>query len=106
MQAAATAIGALEGEVAGLGSALRQSQGEVGRLQSDLAAAQASGSEDEVQALRLQLADASQALLNLEAAAHSSRDFWTASFGSLDLEREELALSSLLCPCRRHLTGR
>ena len=69
MQAAATAIGALEGEVAGLGTALRQSQGEVGRLRSDLAAAQASGSEDEVQALRLQLADASQALLNLEAAA-------------------------------------
>ena len=69
LQAAANAIGALKGEVEGLGAALRQSQGEVGRLRSSLAAAQESGSDDEVQALRLQLADASQALLNLEAAA-------------------------------------
>ena len=69
LQAAATAIGALEGEVEGLGAALRQSQGEVGRLRSNLAAAQESGSDDEVRDLRRQLADASQGLLNLQAAA-------------------------------------
>ena len=38
-------------------------------MRSNLAAAQESGSDDEIQALRRQLADASQALLNLEAAA-------------------------------------
>jgi len=69
LQAAATSIDALEGEVEGLGAALRQSQGEVGRLRSSLAAAQASGSEDEIRELRRQLADASQALLHLETAA-------------------------------------
>jgi S1-C subfamily serine protease len=41
----------------------------VGRLRSNLAAAQASGSDDEVAELRRQLADASQALLHLQAAA-------------------------------------
>ena len=69
LQAAATAIGALEGQVEGLGAALRQSQNEVGRLRSSLAAAQESGSDDEVQDLRRQLANASQGLLNLQAAA-------------------------------------
>lgn len=69
LQAAAAAISALEGEVEGLGEALRQSQADVGRLRSNLAAAQAAGSDDEVVELRRQLADASQALLNLEAAA-------------------------------------
>ena len=69
LRAAAAAIAALEGEVEGLGTALRQSQSDVGRLRSSLAVAQASGSDDEVADLRRQLADASQALLNLQAAA-------------------------------------
>ena len=69
LQAAATAIGALKGQVEGLGAALRQSQGEVGRLRSNLAAAQATGTAEEIRELRRQLADASQALLNLQAAA-------------------------------------
>jgi S1-C subfamily serine protease len=69
LRAAAVAISALEGEVEGLGLALRQSQSDVGRLRSSLAAAQAAGSDDEVVDLRRQLADASQALLHLEAAA-------------------------------------
>ncbi len=69
LAAAAAAISALEGEVEGLGAALRQSQTAVGSLRSNLAAAQAAGSEQEVAELRNQLADATQALLNLEAAA-------------------------------------
>ncbi len=69
LEAAATAINTLEGQVEGLGATLRQSQAEVGRLRSSLAAAQESGSEEEVRELRRQLADASQALLHLEAAA-------------------------------------
>ena len=69
LQVASDAISALEGEIEGLGAALRQSQSDVGRLRSNLAAAQAAGSEDEIAELRRQLADASQALLHLEAAA-------------------------------------
>lgn len=69
LEAAANAINTLEGQVEGLGAALRQSQAEIGRLRSSLAAARESGSEEEVRELRRQLADASQALLHLEAAA-------------------------------------
>jgi S1-C subfamily serine protease len=67
--AAAEAIRTLEGEIEGLGNALRQSQVDVGRLRSSLAAAQAAGSEDEIAEVRRQLTDATQALLTLEAAA-------------------------------------
>jgi len=69
LQAAADAINTLEGEIEGLGAALRQSQADVGRLRSSLAAAQAAGSEEEIAEVRRQLTDATQALLTLEAAA-------------------------------------
>ena len=70
MQAATEAIQSLEGEVEGLGSALRESQTEVGMLRNNLVAAEEAGSSDEAERLRLQLADAEQALMYREAAAY------------------------------------
>ncbi len=70
MLAATEAMEALEGQVEGLGSALRESQTEVGMLRNTLVAAEEAGSSEEAERLRLQLADAMQALRYREAAAH------------------------------------
>ncbi|MHC4064919.1 MAG: trypsin-like peptidase domain-containing protein [Planctomycetota bacterium] len=68
--AASDAVQALQGQVEGLATALQGSQDEVTSLKTALDAAQLSGSDDEVQRLRRQLADASQALLYQQAAAY------------------------------------
>ena len=70
VRAATEAIRALQGQVEGLDAALRSSQTEVGRLRSDLAVAQQSGSVEQVRDLERQLADATQALLYRQAAAY------------------------------------
>ena len=70
MAAASEAVRALEGQVEGLANALDRSQTEVQRLRDGLTEAQRTGSAQEVQQLRRQLADASQALLYQQAAAH------------------------------------
>ena len=70
LRAANDAIEALQGQVAGLATTLTASQNEVERLQTALAAAREAGSAEEVQQLRRQLADASQALLYQQAAAY------------------------------------
>lgn len=70
LKAANDAIAALQGQVSGLAATLTASQAEVERLQSALAAARQVGSTEEVQQLRRQLADASQALLYQQAAAY------------------------------------
>jgi S1-C subfamily serine protease len=67
--AADDAMHALQGKVEGLAGALRHSQTEVGRLRELLASAQQGGSDEEVEALKQQLADASQALQYQQTAA-------------------------------------
>jgi len=68
--AAGDAMQALQGRVEGLATALRGSQDEVVGLKAALTDAQQSGRGEEVQRLRRQLADASQALLYQQAAAY------------------------------------
>jgi S1-C subfamily serine protease len=70
LRAADEAVRALEGRVEGLAAALQSSHGEVTKLQSRLATAQQAGSSEDVEALRRQLADATQALYYQEIAAH------------------------------------
>ncbi len=70
LAASDAAIRSLRGEVEGLAQALRSSQGEVQRLQNNLAAAEAAGRTDEVTRLRSQLSDATHALGLQQAAAH------------------------------------
>jgi S1-C subfamily serine protease len=70
LEAAGDATRALQGRVEGLATALQGSQEEVASLKSALGDAQQSGRADEVQRLRRQLADASQALLYQQAAAY------------------------------------
>ena len=67
---AGDAVQALQGQVEGLATALQTSQSDVSQLQTDLADARQSGSAEEVQRLRRQLSDASQALLYQQAAAY------------------------------------
>jgi len=62
-------ITSLRGEMEGLATALRQSQGHVQTLQSDLASAEATGSTREVSRLRRELASATQAMTLQQAAA-------------------------------------
>lgn len=63
------ALGRLRGEVDGLAEALRTSREEIARLQSDLRRAEASGSSDEAQRLRAELAEAALAVGMQQAAA-------------------------------------
>ena len=70
LRVASDAVQALQGEVEGLATALHTSQNDVSRLQTDLAEARRSGTAEEVQRLRRQLSDASQALLHQQAAAY------------------------------------
>jgi len=70
LSVAGDAMQALQGRVEGLATALRGSQEEVVGLKSALTDAQQSGRAEEVQRLRRQLADASQALLYQQAAAY------------------------------------
>ncbi len=70
LRVASDAVQSLRGEVEGLATALQTSQNDVSRLQTDLAEAQRSGTAEEVQRLRRQLSDASQALLHQQAAAY------------------------------------
>lgn len=69
LQASAAALTSLRGENEGLAQALRDSQGQVQRLQGDLTAAEAAGRTDEVTRLRRQLRDATNALSLQQAAA-------------------------------------
>lgn len=68
--AANEAVAALQGRVEGLAGALRSSQEEVDVLRTALVEAERSGSTEEIEHLRRQLADASQALLYQQAAAY------------------------------------
>jgi S1-C subfamily serine protease len=70
LRAADEAVRALEGQVEGLATALQSSHEAVTNLQSRLATAQQAGSSEDVEALRRQLADATQALYYQEIAAH------------------------------------
>ncbi len=69
LQSADGAVRALQGRVEGLAAALQRSQGEVTSLQSELAEAQRGGSAEDIEALRRQLADATQALYFQQIAA-------------------------------------
>lgn len=69
LRAADDAVRALEGRIEGLAAALQRSHGEVTNLQSQLARAQQAGSAEDVEALRRQLADATQALYYQQIAA-------------------------------------
>ena len=69
LQASERAMEMLQGRVEGLAVALNTSQREVGDLQRQLAAAQRTGSAEEVDALTRQLGDANQALQYQQAAA-------------------------------------
>ena len=67
--AADEAVRTLQGQMAGLATALRQSQTEVQGLQTRLASAQVSGDRTQMAQLRRQLDDASEALRFQQAAA-------------------------------------
>jgi S1-C subfamily serine protease len=69
LTASSAAIAQLRGQVDGLADALRGSQGEIQRLQADLAAAEAAGRSSEVSRLRRALAAATQAMGLQQAAA-------------------------------------
>jgi S1-C subfamily serine protease len=64
-----TALQQLRGEVAGLGTALRESQAQIQRLQQDLRAAEAAGRPGEVARLTTELHAATAALSAQQAAA-------------------------------------
>lgn len=67
--AADQAIASLKGQLAGLASALRQSQTEVSRLHTQLSAAQQTGNPTQVAELRRQLDGATEALRHQQVAA-------------------------------------
>jgi S1-C subfamily serine protease len=69
LQSAEAAVQSLKGQVAGLATALRQSQSEIERLRTDLAAAQAAGDDAQVADLRRRLDSTTQALRNQQVAA-------------------------------------
>lgn len=69
LAASEAAVQSLKGEVAGLADALRRSQGEVERLNRDLASARASGDAQQVLALRARLNSAAETLRNQQLAA-------------------------------------
>jgi len=69
LAASEAAVQSLKGEVAGLADALQRSQGEVQRLNSDLASARAAGNDQQVEALRARLNTAADALRIQQIAA-------------------------------------
>lgn len=69
VEASNASIASLRGEMEGLAAALRQSQDHVQTLQAELASAEASGSTAEVDRLRRELRNATQALSLQQAAA-------------------------------------
>lgn len=69
LAASEAAVQSLRGQVAGLADALRQSQGEVERLNRDLASARASGDAGQVEALRARINTATETLRNQQMAA-------------------------------------
>jgi S1-C subfamily serine protease len=69
LQASEAALARLRGEVAGLGDALRRSGEEIGRLQGELSAAEASGRSGDAERLRAQIASLTQALSTQQVAA-------------------------------------
>ncbi len=69
LAASEAAVQSLRGQVAGLADALRQSQGEVERLNRDLASARASGDAGQVAALSARLNNAAATLKNQQLAA-------------------------------------
>jgi len=69
VRAADDAVRALEGQIEGFAEALQRSRGEVTSLQAQLTQAQQTGSAEDVEALRRQLADATQALYYQQIAA-------------------------------------
>jgi S1-C subfamily serine protease len=69
LQASDAAVKALQGEVAGLATALKQSQTQVQQLQTQLASAQVSGDRNQIAELSRRLTEASDVLRNQQAAA-------------------------------------
>lgn len=69
VQSAEAAVQSLKGQVAGLASALRQSQAEIERLRINLASAQAAGDDAQVAELRRRLDATTQGLRNQQVAA-------------------------------------
>lgn len=69
LRAADEAIASLRGQLVGLAQALRESQSEVGRLRTQLAAAQAAGDASQIAELTRRLDGATQALRHQQAAA-------------------------------------
>jgi S1-C subfamily serine protease len=69
VRAAEVAVASLRGELEGLATRLRESQGTVTRLQRDLTQARQHGSDEEINRLTRQLEAASQNLLYQQAAA-------------------------------------
>jgi len=92
IRAANDAVAALQGQVEGLATALRESRVEIESVRAALVNAERSGSADEAARLRQQLADASQALLYQQAAAYVDyRSILDANQGAVALMWVEFA---------------